>query len=219
MKLYYFPLSTYSQKVTIAMHEKGIEAEKISVMLFDPAERDRYREVYPLGKIPLLVLDDGHHIPESSTIVEYLDTEHAGGTRLIPADPTASRQTRFHDRMLDLYLNEAITSLIFESWKPENERNAETIERAHIHAGVIYDFMDHRLADSTWLMGDGFTLADCAAAPPLFYAQQFFPFTGRANIEAYWSRIEERPSWQAVFAEAEPLLEMMRERAVGAGAA
>ena len=210
MKLYYFPLSTYSQKVTLALHEKGIEVEKIPVMLFDDEERERFRAVYPLGKIPLLVLDDGHQIPESSIIVEYLDTEFGGGPRLIPGDPTLSRQTRFHDRMLDLYLNQSVSNLVFESWKREDERDAQTIERARFHIGVMYDFMESRLADRTWLMGDDFTLADCAAAPPLFYAQEQHPFTDRPNIAAYWSRLQSRPSWQANAAEMKPHLDMLR---------
>ena len=84
MKLYYFPLSTYSQKVLTALYEKGAEFESEQVRLFDEAERERYREIYPLGRIPLLVLDDGHLIPESSIIVEYLDTNLEGGPA---ADP------------------------------------------------------------------------------------------------------------------------------------
>ena len=76
--------------------------------------------------------------------------------------------------------------------------------------------MEQRLAGKKWLMGDEFTLADSAAAPPLFYAQQFSPFADRENITAYWSRLQSRPSWQSVAAEAEPHLHMMRERAESA---
>ena len=89
MKLYYFPLSTYSQKVLIALHEKGAAFESEQVRLFDETERERYRKIYPLGRIPLLVLDDGHLIPESSIIVEYLDATLDGGPRLVP--PRARR--------------------------------------------------------------------------------------------------------------------------------
>ncbi len=206
MKLYWSPLSSYVQKVLIALHEKKLSTERELVDLTDEDARRRYREVYPLGKVPLLVLDDGHRIPESSIIIEYLDTEFGSGTRLIPAEPTESRQTRFHDRMLDLYLNDSITTLLFESWKPEAARSAELCERARFRAGVIYDFMEARLADRSWLMGEDFTLADCAAAPPLAYARGLFPFTGRANIEAYWARLQRRDSWRAVWAEVEPHL-------------
>ena len=188
MQLYYFHPSTYAQKVLIACKEKEVTFEPVIVNLFEESERNRYREIYPIGKVPLLVLDDGHKIPESSIIVEYLDQHSDKGPRLIPADPDASRQTRCHDRMLDLYLNESVAALVFESWKPEAERNAELIERSRYRAGVIYEFMETRLADRTWLMGDGFTIADCAAAPPLAYAREVFPFEGRKAIEDYWQR-------------------------------
>lgn len=213
MKLYYFPLSTYSQKVLTALYEKGVEFESEQVRLFDEAERERYREIYPLGRIPLLVLDDGHLIPESSIIVEYLDTNLDGGPRLIPSAPDEARQTRFHDRMLDLYLNDSIASLLFQSWKPEEARDGELIERSRFRAGVMYDFLEHRLDGRTWLMGEDFTMADCAAGPSLLYAGDLFPFAERPALAAYWERLRARPSYARVLEEADPFLRELRERA------
>ena len=84
MKLYYYPLSTYCQKVLIALYEKSVDFTPERVSLMDDAERDAYRKIYPLGKIPLLVLDDGHWVPESSIIVEYLDTHFSRRTEAHP---------------------------------------------------------------------------------------------------------------------------------------
>jgi len=109
---------------------------------------------------------------------------------------------------------DSVTALLFQSWKPEADRDEELIERSRFRAGVLYDFMEHQLDGRTWLMGDHFSLADCAAAPPLFYAQQSFPFAGRKNIEAYWERLQERDCYQKVAAERDPVLaQVMAARA------
>jgi len=212
MKLYYYPLSTYSQKALIAFYEKSVEFTPELVSLFDESEREAYRKIYPLGKIPLLVLDDGHWVPESSIIVEYLDTHFSDGPKLIPDDPELSRQVRFKDRMYDLYLNESVAALIFESWKPEAERNQELMARSRFRIGVMYDFMEMNLDKQTWTNGEAFTLGDCAAAPPLFYAQEVAPFAERSKIASYWQRLQERPSIRRVLDEAVPYLAKLQEK-------
>ena len=206
MKLYFYPLSSYSQKVLTALYEKNVEFTPEMIRLDDAEERAKYRELYPLGKVPLLVLDDGYMIPESSIIIEYVDTHHEGA-RLIPSDPDSSRRTRFYDRMYDLYLNDSVTSLVFEGFKPEDERDQKTLEKANFRIDVMYGYMDDHFAESTWTMGDDFTMADCAAAPALFYAQQYAPFTGRTNIESYYARLAERASFARVIEQTRPYLE------------
>ncbi len=212
MKLYYHPISTYAQKALIAFYEKSVAFTPELVNLMDEAARSAYRKIYPLGKVPLLVLDDGQWVPESSIIVEYLDTHFSDGPKLIPDEPELSRQVRFKDRMYDLYLNESVAALIFESWKPESERNRELIERSQFRIGVMYDFMENNLDMQTWTNGENFTLGDCAAAPPLSYAREMAPFDERPNIVAYWQRLQERPSIHRVLDEAAPYLAKLRER-------
>ena len=159
------------------------------------------------------MLDDGHLIPESPIIVECLDAILDGGPRLIPPGPDDARQTRFHGRTVDLYLNDSIASLLFQSWKPEEARDRELIERSRFRAGVMYDFLEHRLDGRTWLMGEDFTMADCAAGPALLYAGDLFPFADRRAIAAYWERLCARPSYARVLKEADPYLRELRERA------
>ena len=122
MKLYYLPVSTYSQKALIALFEKGVRFEPEIVDLFDADSRKKYREIYPIGKVPLLVLDNGHIIPESTTIVEYVNEHSANKPNLIPGDADNRRQVRFRDRMTDLYLNNPVTAIFFETRKPEAEQ-------------------------------------------------------------------------------------------------
>lgn len=164
MKLYYNPLSTYSQKVLIVLYEKAIGFSPEIVNLMDDAGRDAYRKIYPLGKIPLLVLDDGQWVPESSIIAEYLDTHFSEGPKLIPDDRDLSRQVRFKDRMYDLYFNESVSALLFENWKPEAQRNQELMARSRFRIDVMYGFMEKNLEKQTWTNGESFTLGDCAAA-------------------------------------------------------
>lgn len=205
MKLYYNPISTYSQKTLLAFYEKGLEFEPNIVALMDPEAREAYREVYPLGKIPCLVLDDGHIIPESSIIIEYID--NMAEPRLIDGDAEQTRKIRFKDRMLDLYLNDSVVTLLFQSMKPEEQKDQERIDTAKFRVDTIYNFMEHELGQNQYAQGNTFTMADCAAAPALFYAELLAPFAEHKNISAYWERLKERESVQKTQSDAKPIIE------------
>lgn len=140
MKLYYNPISTYSQKVLIAFYEKALEFEPNIINLMDPDDLAKYREVYPMGKIPCLVLADGHLIPESSIIIEYLDD--MGEPRLIDGDNEQTRKIRFKDRMFDLYLNDPVVTLLFQGMKPEDQRDPERMKTAQFRIDTMYSFME-----------------------------------------------------------------------------
>ena len=205
MKLYFNPISSYSQKVLLAFYEKGIEFEPNIVSLMDPEAGAAYREVYPLGKIPCLVLDDGHIIPESSIIIEYLD--QMAEPRLIEGDAEQTRKIRFKDRMFDLYLNDTVVTLLFQSMKPEEQKDQERIEKAKFQIDTMYSFMEHEFGQQPYANGDKFTMADCAAAPGLFYAELLAPFAEYKNISAYWERLKERASVQKMQEDARPIVE------------
>ena len=207
MKLHYHPLSTYSQKVLIAMYEKGLNFDPVVINLMDPDARDQYRDVYPLGKIPSLQLEDGHIIPESSIIIEYLDP--LAEPTLIKGDADEMRRIRFKDRMFDLYLNEAVGTLFFQEMKPEKEQDSERIEKARFNIATMYSFMENEFGKQSYANGEEFLMSDCAAAPALFYAEQLVPFAEHENISAYWERLKARPSIQRTHAEAAPFLEKM----------
>ena len=205
MKLYYHPISTYSQKVLVALYEKNIEFESELVMLMDPDARERYRQVYPLGKIPALVLDDGRLIPESTIIIEYLDT--LGGPALVSGNADEQRQIRFKDRMLDLYLNDNVATLLFQGMKAAEDRDTARIEQARFQIETLYGFMDKELGEQAFIAGETFSMADCAAAAPLLYAQQIAPYDEHPNICAYFDRLSSRDSVQRTQEEAMPALQ------------
>lgn len=205
MKLYYHPLSTYCQKVLIALYEKGLDFEPEIVNLMDEEARTKYRDVYPIGKIPCLVLDDGHMIPESSIIIEYLDT--LAKPALIKGNADEIRKIRFKDRVFDFYLNDPVSILIFQSMKPGSEQDKERIEGARNHVDTMYALMENEFGRQPYANGEEFLMSDCAAAPALFYAEQIAPFSAHKNISAYWERLKSRPSIKRTQEEAAPFLE------------
>jgi glutathione S-transferase len=210
MKLHYFPLSSYSQKTLMAFHEKGVAFTPHIVALNDPAAMAEYLKLNHLGQVPTLVLDDGHVIPESSIIIEYLEDHHgASGTRLIPADKDQARQTRFHDRQFDLYFNNRMQTIFFDSRKPEAERNPRGVAAARKVLDTMFPLYDEHFAKRTWVMGDTFTMADCAAAPVLNYLRMLHPFEQYKHLTAYAGRVTERPSFGKVMAEAAPYMAAM----------
>jgi len=211
MKLYYHPLSTYSHKVLIALYEKGIEFEPEIVQLMDPESRDRYREIYPIGKVPLLVDDNDYMVPESSIIIEFIDS--MAEPTLISGDADQTRKIRFKDRMYDLYLTESAGTLFFQSIKPEEQRDQDRIDEARRRIEVTYSFMEMDFGGQPFSNGAEFSMSDCAAAAGLFYAEKFVPFEDKPNLTDYWNRLKSIPSVQRVHAEAAPHLEAMMKQA------
>jgi glutathione S-transferase len=201
MKLYFHPRSPYSQKTMIAFHEKQVAFTPVMVNLADAAARAEHRKLNPLGKVPVLLLDDGWKIPESSIIIEYLDTHYTTGPQLIPTDPDQGRQTRFHDRLADLYVSEAVTKIFFDS-----QRDPDGAAAAHRRLDEMFAAFDEHLGKRTWLMGDTFTLADCALLPGLRYGRTLHPFERWKNLSAYANRGFERPSFVKMEAELLPYL-------------
>jgi glutathione S-transferase len=200
--LYYHPLSPYSQKVLIAIYEKDARFTPRIVDLSNADERDRYRKLYPMGKLPLIVLNHGPLIPESSIIIEYLDS--LPGRRMISPDADIARKTRFKDRFFDFYLTDSASALFAESAKPSSKQNTARIENAQYMIRAVYDFIEYELRDQTWANGDEFSMSDCAAAAGLFYAGRILPFDDYPNVTEYAERLSKRPSVKRVRDEATP---------------
>lgn len=207
MNFYHHPVSTFSLKAHAALLEKEVEFTPVLVKLGDPQAQDEYRKIYPLGKVPVLEQADGHLIPESTIIIEYLDDRYQSGTRLIPEDRELARQVRLHDRLFDLYLNEPRVSLMFEHMKPAGQRDEKRIATWTRRIMVTYDLLESAIADAEWVVGDSFSMADLSAAAGLVYAAKMTPFEGYTGIEAYWSRLVERPSIAKVLEEVWPALD------------
>lgn len=217
MKFYHHPISTYSLKAHAALLEKEIEFEAIIVNLGDASAHEEYRQIYPLGKVPVLEQADGHLIPESTIIIEYLNDRYTEGQRLIPEDPELARQVRLHDRQFDLYLNDPRVSLIFENMKPKEKRDEKRIAKWARYIELSHQQLGEAIADKEWIVGEEFTMADLAAAAGLMYAQTAMPFDDYPAVGAYWERLQKRPSIAKVLEETWPAFERFKQASQAPG--
>jgi glutathione S-transferase len=209
MKLYYNPVSSYSMKTLMAFFEKDVPFEPVVVNLMDPAGRADYEKLHPLGKVPYLRLDSGDYY-ESTIIAEYIDEKFpAKGTRLIPENAEQALLVRQRDRFFDFYVNDSMQKIFFDGMRPAGKNDPLGVEQAQHRLKTAYVMADAFLAKGPWACGETFSLADCAAAPPLFYAKSILPFDGFKNLAAYAGRVMERPSFQRAVKEALPILQQM----------
>jgi glutathione S-transferase len=201
--LHYHPLSSYCWKVLIALYEKGLSFEARPLNLGDEAVRAAYAQLWPTAKIPLLQ-DGDRVVPETTIQIEYLDLHHVGA-RMLPGDPTAQLQVRLWDRVFDNYVMGGLDIAIGFHLRPEGLRDPLALENAERMLLMAYDMIEARMPGVTWAVGDAFTLADCAAAPSLFYASIVTPIPDRSHrLAAYFERLVARPSVARVIREAQP---------------
>ena len=157
-----------------------------------------------LRKFPVLV-DQGRTILEASIIIEHLQNRHGGPVRLIPDDPDAAIQVRMMDRVFDNYVMTPIQKLVGDALRPEDGRDSFGVAEARRTLDTLYAWLDERLAPHPWATGEAFTLADCAAAPALFYADWAHPIAPEhAALRAYRARLLARPSFARAVNEARP---------------
>ena len=209
LKLYFHPLSSFCHKVLIALYETGTPFEPRIVDLL--GEAVEYRKIAPLGKIPVL-RDEAKNrtIPETSIIIEYLAQYYPGKTQLFPADRDLCRQMRLCDRIYDLYVNVPMQNIVAERLRPADKKDPFGVDQARTLLKTSLDMIEQDMAGDRWAVGEGFTMADCAAAPALFYADMMQPFRATHKRTAgYLDRLMERPSYARVLKEAEPYFAMV----------
>lgn len=202
--LHVHPLSSCCWKALIAFYENGTPFEACLVNPGDPAARAAFAALWPTGKIPLLQ-DGDRVVPETSILIEHLDRQHPGRLRLLPEEPQAQLDVRLWDRLFDLYVMDPMQRFIAQQMRPEAERDARSMDAARAGLAMAYDLIEHRRGGATWAVGEDFSLADCAAAPALFYAAVILPITpAHPRLAAYFERLLVRPSVQRVIREARP---------------
>lgn len=201
MKLYAHPFSSYSQKVLIALYENATPFDYRN--LEEPAANAELAALWPLKRFPVL-LDDGRCILESSTIVAHLQAHHPGPVCLIPPSD-AGLEVHMLDRVFDNYVMTPMQKVVLDMLRPAAERDRYGVVEARELLDQIYLWLDQRLEGRHWIAGAGFTLADCAAAPSLFYADWAHEIpAGYGRLRAYRARLLSHPSIVRVVEEARP---------------
>lgn len=209
MSLVFFghPFSSYTQKALIALYGDGTEFEyrKLEVSQPEPFFTE-LKSHWPFGKFPML-LDDGKTIVESTVIIEHLQAHHPGPNVWIP-DGDLGRRIRFLDRFFDLYVMNQMQRIVAEHFRPQGSEDPYGVEQARAVLNSAYDWIDDNL-DGPWGAGDAFTLADCSAAPSLFYADWVEPIGDkRPRLAAYRARLLAQPIIARCIDEGRPYREL-----------
>ena len=201
LQLFGHPFSSYTQKVLIPLYADGTEFEYRQV----PENEANYAElkaIWPFGKFPVLV-DDGTPVIESTPIVDHLQAHHRGPNEWIP-DGDLGRRVRFLDRFFDNHVMTPMQRIVAEHFRPEGSQDPYGVDQARANLNTAYDWLEDNLGDA-WAAGDTFTLADCAAAPSLFYADWVERIgDGRPKLGAYRARLLAHPVVARCVDEARP---------------
>jgi glutathione S-transferase len=201
LKLYAHPFSSYCQKVLIALYENRTPFEYLT--LDDAKNSDALEALWPIKKFPVLV--DNGIIIEASIIIEHLDLHHPGPMPLVPEDPSAALDVRMMDRFFDNYVATPMQKIVLDRRRPEEDRDPYGVTDARAMLDKAYAWLDRTLAGREWAAGATFSLADCAAAPSLFYADWAHPMGDRyPRVRDYRRKLLARPSFARAVDEARP---------------
>jgi glutathione S-transferase len=206
LTLYGHPISSYTWKVLTALYENGTAFDAITV------DQNTYADFiakWPMGKFPILLDSDRNKmVTETSVIIEYLDAHYPGRTRFIPSDIDTALEVRRWDRVFD-HLNTTMSKIVLDNIRPDGQRDPYGVEEAKRTIAGIYSVIETQLGHREFIVGDAFTMADCAAAPALWYAVRNVPLDGKfPAIAAYLERLKARPSFARAVKESEPLFHL-----------
>lgn len=202
--LHAHPFSSYCQKVLTALYENATPFSLKELTFTDEAAVAEFGALWPIKRMPVLV-DDGRPVMESTIIIEHLGLRHPGNSRLIPADLVAALDVRFMDRFFDNYVMTPMQRIVLDRIRPEDNRDPYSVTEARNLLETAYRWLDERMKGRIWAAGNDFSLADCAAAPSLFYADwsHAIPETLQ-HLRAYRARLLQRPSFARAVDEARP---------------
>ena len=202
LTLYAHPFSSYCQKALIALYENATPFAYRT--LGDAAAMAELEALWPMKRFPVL-LDGERTVMEATIIIEHLALHHPGSVRLIPADAKAALEVRAMDRLFDNYVMTPQQKIVFDAIRKPENRDRQGVDEARAMLDTAYGWLDGKMAGRDWAAGGSFSLADCAAATALFYADWTHAIGERfANVRAYRRRLLARPSVARAVDEARP---------------
>lgn len=214
LTLYLHPLASFCHKVLIALYENEVPFRAVTVDFGDPDSAAEVFAHWPVGKIPVLHdREPDRHLAETSIIIEYLQARHPGPVRLLPDAEELRLDARLWDRFFDLYVSQPMQKIVTDRIRPEGRDDPFGVDEARGMLDTAYAMIERRMADRPWACGTDFTIADCAAAPGLFFASIVHPFAvDQEYLAAYLQRLLARPSMRRVLAEARPFFTLFPYR-------
>jgi glutathione S-transferase len=202
--LYGHPFSSYTQKVLIALYERAVPFEFRCLGPDTPEFSAEWLRRWPIAKFPLLV-DGDRSVVETSIIIEHLELAHPGSVCLLPSDARTALDVRFLDRFFDLHVMNVMQLAVGGALSGDANKLREGLDLATSKLEVAYAWLERHLVGRTWAAGAEFTLADCAAAPSLFYADWTYRIPeAYPLLRAYRARLLARPSFARAVDEARP---------------
>lgn len=201
--LYSHPFSSYCQKVLIALYENATDFE-VRTLGEDEGAYDELVAAWPVKRFPMLK-DGKRLVHEATTIIEYLQVHYPGAVYLIPGNEAFAVEVRMLDRFFDNYISTPQQKIVFDALRKPENRDPYGVTEARNMLDSAYGWLERHMENRQWAAGDAFTLADCAAAPSLFYADWSHPLKGRfPKVAAYRQRLLARPSFARAVDEARP---------------
>jgi glutathione S-transferase len=200
MKLYASLTSPYARKVRIALVEKKIECELVEASPW--AEDSPIPQFNPLGKVPVLLLDDGTALYDSRVIVEYLDTV-SPVSRLIPEPSRQRIEVRRWEALADGICDAAL-AIVRENLRPARQQSRESNDR---HRGKIIlglRALSGELGEDAWCNGEGYSLADIATGCALAYLDLRHPAIDWRSDYPNLVKLFDKLAKRASFAETAP---------------
>jgi glutathione S-transferase len=214
LTLYIHPLASFCHKVLIAFYENAVPFRSQTVDLMDPGSSASHLARWPVGKIP--VLHDAERnrlVPETSIIIEYACQHYPGPVALLPQNSDIRLEARLWDRFFDLYVSQPMQKIVGDRLRLEDRRDPTGVAEARNSLDTAYATAESQLSGKTWVIGDDFTIADCAAFPGLFFASIVHPFPPESMaLAAYFERLLARPSVRRTLDEARPYFSMFPYR-------